>query len=137
MHTFNDSLECNCVQTTVIDPDVGISRGPKLSIYIMSCLCGYICIYLNMHVNIYICIIWCIDCVFVTRNKHIFRRSCPLSLPFLGQETSDVAETGKPGTEKAGTVVFYVFFQFLFFPARPFSHPSIYLSRRNPNKLWT
>ena len=48
--------------------------------------------------------------MFVTRNKHIFRRSCPLSLPFLGQETSDVAETGKPGTEKAGTVVFYVFF---------------------------
>ena len=68
-----------------------------------------------MHVNIYICIIWCIDCVFVTRNKHIFRRSCPLSLPFLGQETPDVAETEKPGTEKAGTVVFYVFFQFLFF----------------------
>ena len=92
-------------------------------------ICKYVCKYLDL--------IWCVDCVFVTRNKHIFRRSCPLSLPFLGQETPDVAETEKPGTEKAGTVVFNVFFQFLFFPARPFSHPSIYLSRRNPNKLWT
>ena len=138
MHTFNESLECNCVQTTVIDPDVGISRGPKLSIYIYNELSLWIYMYICKYVCKYLDLIWCIDCVFVTRKKkHIFRRSCPLSLPFLGQETPDVAETEKPGTEKAGTVVFYVFFQFLFFPARPFSHPSIYLSRRNPNKLWT
>ena len=92
-------------------------------------------IYLNMHVNIYICIIWCIDCVFVTRNKHIFRRSCPLSLPFLGQETSDVAETGKPGTEKAGTVVFYVFFQFLFFSGKAIFPPKYLLVKKKPKQV--
>ena len=70
-------------------------------------ICKYVCKYLDL--------IWCIDCAFVTRKKNIVRRSCPLSLPFLGQETPDVAETEKPGTEKAATVVFYVFFQFLFF----------------------
>ena len=68
-----------------------------------------------MHVNIYICIIWCIDCVFVTRNKHIFRRSCPLSLPFLGQETSDVAETGSQGQRRQGQLFFMFFFSFFFF----------------------
>ena len=54
-------------------------------------------------------------CVCDPKKKHIFRRSCPLSLPFLGQETPDVAETEKPGTEKAATVVFYVFFSVSFF----------------------
>ena len=95
----------------------------------------YICIYLNMHVNIYICIIWCIDCVFVTRNKHIFRRSCPLSLPFLGQETPDVAETEKPGTEKAGTVVFYVFFSVSFFFGKAIFPPKYLLVKKNPKQV--
>ena len=74
--------------------------------------------------------------MFVTRNKHIFRRSCPLSLPFLGQETSDVAETGKPGTEKAGTVVFYVFFPVsLFFFSKAIFPPKYLLVKKKSKQV--
>ena len=90
-------------------------------------ICKYVCKYLDL--------IWCIDCAFVTRKKNIFRRSCPLSLPFLGQETPDVAETEKPGTEKAATVVFYVFFSVSFFSGKAIFPPKYLLVKKKPKQV--
>ena len=73
--------------------------------------------------------------MFVTRNKHIFRRTCPLSLPFLGQETPDVAETEKPGTEKAATVVFYVFFSGSFFSGKAIFPPKYLLVKKKSKQV--
>ena len=56
-----------------------------------------------------------------------------LSLPCLGQETSDVAENENPGAEKAGKVFLVFFCGFLGICI----FPSTYLSRRNPNRLCT
>ena len=52
-------------------------------------------------------------------------------MPFLGQETSDVAETEKPGTEKAGTVFFsfFVFFGKAIFP------PKYLLAKKKPKQV--
>ena len=90
-------------------------------------ICKYVCKYLDL--------IWCIDCVFVTRKKTYFSKILSLIFALLGQETPDVAETEKPGTEKAATVVFYVFFSVSFFSGKAIFPPKYLLVKKKPKQV--
>ena len=56
-------------------------------------------------------------------------------MPFLGQETPDVAETEKPGTEKAGTVVFFMCFFSFFFSGKAIFPPKYLLVKKKPKQV--
>ena len=121
----------SCIQTTVIDPDVGMFCCPCIHIYIyIIILSKYIYIYWYIFLFIFVFIL-----IFMYTQK---KKLKILSLMFALSERGEIGDCRHRETSDGeGGDRFFPVSSFCFFRQGCFLAQVLYWSRRNANKVWT